>query len=158
MHIQIDNFISVPSKSPTVRVKNKGLTSILVTWQPIHPGHVHGILKGYKMHVTNMNDTDTRPEVIKTGSATHSMTIYGMQKQVQYCVRVLAFTGKGDGPYSRCAVTLTWTDGKSILSTNMIFLSVFYGLPVVECLYHGLAVVVSLSWACCGSVFIMGLL
>lgn len=57
-------------------------------------------------------DTNARPEVIKTGSGTNSMTIHGVRMNVQYCIQLLGFTVKGDGPLSPCAVIRTWTDGK----------------------------------------------
>lgn len=59
-----------------------------------------------------MNDIKARHDVIKTGRRSQSMTINGVRKSAHYCVRVLGFTGKGDGPYSECALVVTWTDGK----------------------------------------------
>lgn len=92
------------------------MTSILVTWQPLQERYLHGVLRGYRIKITDLNKTSSQPEVIVTGSDDTFIIRNGVKKLNRYCVRILAFTSKGDGPFSNCTSITTWTEGKLELS------------------------------------------
>ncbi|XP_031558832.1 uncharacterized protein LOC116295209 isoform X2 [Actinia tenebrosa] len=100
----------VPSMSPPLQIMNIAMTSIRVTWQPLQERYIHGVLRGYKIKIINMNESSSQPEVIVTGSDESSITVNEVKKFNLYCVRILAFTSKGDGPFSNCTSIVTWTE------------------------------------------------
>ncbi|KAJ7321402.1 hypothetical protein OS493_034975 [Desmophyllum pertusum] len=92
----------VPSRAP-VNVTTAALnsTSFAVTWQPVHPDHVHGIVIGYKILLENMDDAllVLRENV----DVDQNQIVLSVSEDVsRFCVRVLAFTSKGDGKKSSC--------------------------------------------------------
>jgi hypothetical protein len=97
---------------PTLQLMNNALTSIRVTWQPPQERYIHGVLRGYRILIFNMNETSSKPKVIDTGSDDYFVIVNGVKKLNHYCAKVLAFTSIGDGPLSHCAPVITWTEGK----------------------------------------------
>ena len=86
-------------------------TSFSVTWQQVPPDHVHGIVLGYKVLLENMADGSLLfTEIVNVNQT--QITLNGSREVSTFCVRVLAFTRKGDGKESSCTEAWTWSEGK----------------------------------------------
>ena len=92
-------------------------TFFSVTWEPVPPGHNHGIILGYKVLLENMEDTSLVLTAIVNVNQTWIMLNESSKSAPILCARVVAFTSKGDGPSSTCNEVWTWSEGK-----------LFYGL------------------------------
>ncbi|XP_032219778.2 uncharacterized protein LOC5519070 isoform X1 [Nematostella vectensis] len=104
-------FQGFPIKAPKIRfVRNMRLEAIQIAWNPIPSSFSHGVIQGYLLNLTNLNKTKAPDVVVESGSDVVSMVISGLEKLTLYCVRMLAFTEVGNGPYSDCYEVLTWTE------------------------------------------------
>ena len=104
----------VPSRAPiNISTSPVNSTSFSVTWQPVPPDHVNGIVLGYKILLENMDDA-----VLVSTETVHvnqTKTVLRESKAAsRFCVRLLAFTSKGDGRRSDCIEGWTWSEGKSL--------------------------------------------
>lgn len=108
-------FFSVPSQAPiNVTTKPLNSTSFSVTWQQVPPDHVHGIVLGYKVLLENMADGSLLfTETVNVNQT--QITLNGSREVSTFCVRVLAFTRKGDGKASTCTEAWTWSEGRCLM-------------------------------------------
>ena len=93
-------------------------TSFSVAWQPVPPEHVHGIVLGYEILLETMGNAILLTTEIVNVSQTE-IVLRGPSEVSRFCVRVLAFTSKGDGKKSDCIEGLTWSEGE-ILQESML--------------------------------------
>ena len=109
---------SVPSLPPmNVSTAPLNATFFSITWEPVPPGHNHGIILGYKVLLENMEDTSLVLTAIVNVNQTWIMLKECSKSALILCARVVAFTSKGDGQSSTCNEVWTWSEGK-----------LFYGL------------------------------
>lgn len=87
-------------------------TFFSVTWEPVPPGHNHGIILGYKVLLENMEDTSLVLTAIVNVNQTWIMLKESSKSASILCARVVAFTSKGDGQSSTCNEVWTWSEGK----------------------------------------------
>ena len=103
---------SVPDLPPTnVTAYNTSSTSVNVTWQPIPPDHVNGIILAYHMvywRVDKVNDTIT---AITTNSTTLNVELTGLGKFKLYSIQVAGGTVAGLGNFSNYVYVRTAEDG-----------------------------------------------
>lgn len=97
-----------------VKVFNTSSTSITMTWQPIPPENVGGILRGYKILWEEINyqgvvilQNQTRLDNVSYTS----LSFYGLTKYQEYRFRIQAFT-KFLGVISSPVSTLTDEDSE----------------------------------------------
>ena len=106
-----------PSKPPLdVDVLNKTSTTVQVQWSPIPQNLVHGILRGYHIHLKNVNPAgfgDVSPNIQSVGESNTSFLIQGLLKFTAYTIQVSGYTVKGDGPLSNAEIVRTEEDGKT---------------------------------------------
>jgi len=104
---------SVPSLPPiNVTTTPLNFTSFSVTWQPVTPEHVHGIVLGYKVLLENMADGSL--VLNKTVNVNQTQVVLNGSKEAsRLCVRVLAFSRKGSGLPSNCIEAWTWSEGNN---------------------------------------------
>ena len=79
------------------------LTTIPVAWQPIDPGHINGILLGYKVRyqAVGIGEESVEDEPIReqlVNSSTLSLVLKNLQIFTLYRIDVLGYTNIGDGP------------------------------------------------------------
>lgn len=95
----------VPSKPPnSINAESHvTLTTIPVTWQPIDPYHIHGVLLGYKIRYQAiaigqepMDDQPIREE--RVNASTLSVVLTNLELFTLYRVDVLGYTIMGNGP------------------------------------------------------------
>ena len=86
-------------------------TSIHVSWNEVPNGYKNGIIRGYKVHYTELQqNAPTGTE--NTPPFERSLSITGLKKFTQYNVTVLAYTSKGDG-VTTSTIMMTDQDGMS---------------------------------------------
>ena len=86
-------------------------TSIHVSWREVPNGYKNGIIRGYKVHYTELQqNAPTGTE--NTPPFERSLSITGLKKFTQYNVTVLAYTSKGDG-VTTSTIMMTDQDGMS---------------------------------------------
>lgn len=74
---------------------------------------MNGIVIGYKILLENMDDAT---EVsVESAHVNQTMTVLRESEAAsRFCVRLLAFTSKGDGKRSDCIEGWTWSESKSL--------------------------------------------
>ncbi|CAH3178695.1 unnamed protein product [Porites lobata] len=102
---------AVPSLPPmNVSTTPLNATFFSVTWEPVPPGHNHGIILGYKVLLENMEDTSLVLTAIVNVNQTWIMLNESSKSAPILCARVVAFTSKGDGQSSTCNEVWTWSE------------------------------------------------
>ena len=101
----------MPSRAPiNVSTSPINSTSFSVTWQPVPLDYVNGIVRGYKISLENMDDSEQVSA--ETVHINQTMIVLRESKAAsRFCVRLLAFTSKGDGKRSDCIEGWTWSKG-----------------------------------------------
>ena len=105
--------LTVPSRAPVnISTLPINSTSFSVTWQQVPLEHMNGIVLGYKISLENMDDgTEVSAETVLFNQ---TMTILRESEPTsRFCVRLLAFTSKGNGKRSDCVEGWTLSNGKS---------------------------------------------
>ena len=103
----------VPSRAPVnISTSPINSTSFSVTWQPVPLDHMNGIVLGYKISLENMDDaTEVSVETVHVNQT--MIVLRESTAASRFCVRLLAFTIKGDGEKSDCVEGWTWSESKS---------------------------------------------
>ena len=106
----------VPSMPPQdVRVLDLVTqSSIQVTWRPVLPGYVNGILQGYKLTyqlitASDQHMPDEKENILTLNPHNLSITIQHLRSFSVYKIKVAAFTRQGTGSFSDYV-----TAGKSV--------------------------------------------
>lgn len=74
---------------------------------------MNGIVLGYKISLENMADaTEVSAETVHVNQTT--VVLRESEPTSRFCVRLLAFTSKGDGKKSDCIEGWTWSKGESL--------------------------------------------
>ncbi|XP_045139286.1 tyrosine-protein phosphatase Lar-like isoform X5 [Portunus trituberculatus] len=103
--VRTDEDGQMPGEPRNVKVEVINSTSIEVTWTPPDEKERHGIIRGYQIHVQNMNRGNDNtnpgqiPHTIHNGEATRYV-VGGLTPDTKYQVQVSAITRKGDGTRS----------------------------------------------------------
>ena len=104
----------VPSRAPVnISTSPINSTSFSVSWGQVPLDHMNGVVLGYKISLENMDDaTEVSAETVR---ANQTRTVLRESEPTsRFCVRLLAFTSKGDGKTSDCVEGWTWSKGKSL--------------------------------------------
>lgn len=95
----------------------------MVTWLPVPDGHVHGVLRGYRLLFKKEQGTFYK----NMTTVNQSLELTGLEKFTNYSVKVLAFTRIGDGNVSDPVTVSTDQDGKSLSrATKLVTLHLSY--------------------------------
>lgn len=113
---------TAPSASPSSVMSTViNSTAITVSWSPLNQSATNGVIRHYKVSITN---AVTESEEVLT-TTTPNLTITMLTPFTQYSVRVAAFT-IGSGPYSNPIYVMTAEDGELyILFDDAITFSCF---------------------------------
>ena len=104
---------SGPSAAPEgLRLKDTTSTSILVGWGEVPEPDKNGIIISYT--VSYQAVTSALVENTTVNATTHEANLTGLIKNMNYSIRVLASTSKGNGNYSDPEFWVTNQDGRSI--------------------------------------------
>ncbi|XP_039278210.1 Down syndrome cell adhesion molecule-like protein Dscam2 isoform X4 [Nilaparvata lugens] len=102
----------VPDQPPLeVRCSALSSQSLRIRWEPPHQDHTNGILQGYKIiykYVSPHPENVAEIEVKKTTNL--ETNLHGLFKSANYSIRVVAFTGTGEGVASAPIYCLTQED------------------------------------------------
>ena len=102
----------VPSLPPQkVSAQNTSSSSVLVTWEPVPRGHIHGILGGYRVLNKRAGSEGENTSIATRNSSTYKVDLPGLEKFTTYNITVLAFTRVGDGAFSQSILVSTDEDG-----------------------------------------------
>lgn len=123
MVLNSDFFYVVPSLPPqNLWANNISSTALRITWDPVPPGFVHGILRGYRVLYKKTNEPSVPYTKITVSPGVRMKEIYGLKKFTYYTIRVLAFTIKGDGAESPPVNVSTDEDSKCITWRTTFYL------------------------------------
>ena len=106
--------LTVPSRAPVnISTSPINSTSFSVTWGQVPLDHMNGIVLGYTISLENMADaTEVSAETVHVNQTT--VVLRESEPTLRFCVRLLAFTSKGDGKKSDCIEGWTWSKGESL--------------------------------------------
>jgi len=116
---------SAPDMPPqNISVENTNHFAIAVRWKPIPDQQQNGIILGYRLtfrtmsaigHLKEPRDSDTdqwQRFTTVVDDDVYSVVLRDATPFTWYCIRMLGFTRKGDGPESSCEFILTEEGGK----------------------------------------------
>lgn len=90
-----------PNHAPVnITAHNTSSTRIKVTWQPIPPSHVNGILIGYCVKYRRAEKVNENISMVMVNSTTMSVELIGLGKYKLYSIQVSGRTAVGFGNYS----------------------------------------------------------
>ncbi len=105
--------ISVPSAPPQdLALKDTTSISILVGWNEVPDADKNGIIISYT--VSYQAVSSALVENTTVNAPTREANLTGLIKNMNYSIRVLASTSKGNGKYSDPEFFVTNQDGKSV--------------------------------------------
>ncbi|GAB6031685.1 hypothetical protein CHUAL_009436, partial [Chamberlinius hualienensis] len=100
-----------PGDPRKVRVSSINSTAIHVEWQPPMDDDRNGIIRGYQIHVQEVNEAgDLVSEPMRfdiSDGKAQEFIVTGLQPDTMYSIQVSAFTRKGDGTRSRAKTIRT---------------------------------------------------
>lgn len=103
-------FSTAPTSQPqTVLVSAQDSRAVFISWESPPPEEQNGIIREYRINVTEVN-TGTMWQLVST---TNSKVVSTLHPNYVYEFEVTAFT-IGTGPYSAAFSVTTPEDGKSI--------------------------------------------
>ena len=94
---------------------NTSSTSINVTWQPIPPDHVNGILLKYHIKYWRRDKTNDNVSIVTVSSTNLYGKLKGLGKYKEYSIQVAGSTVAGSGNFSEPVFVRTEQDGTSYL-------------------------------------------
>jgi len=102
-------LLTAPSSPPVnVDVSNITSRSLNATWEPPLPANRNGVITGYRLNVTVIQDSTT----IQLFSSTRSLIVNSLEPFTAYTIAVAAQTTVATGPYSKALSVMTTEDGK----------------------------------------------
>jgi len=119
------NFFLVPNIAPEqVTVKSLGSTSIQVSWSPLKPQNMNGVLQGYyvfyKQIISKSKRSLSAGVFHVSNISASSVEIKGLQPFTSYEVSVAGFTKRGSGPKSAPMIVRTQEEGKTHTSYDIL--------------------------------------
>ena len=100
---------TAPSSPPiNVGVSNLTSSSLNATWEPPLPASRNGVIIGYFINVTVIEDSIT----IQLVSSTTSLVVNSLEPFTSYTIAVAAQTTVATGPYSQAVSVMTMEDGE----------------------------------------------
>jgi len=113
-------FLAVPSAPPQdLKLNDTTSTSLLVQWSEVPDEHKNGIIRSYTVSYQAIGSLLVDNTTVYVPTLEANLT--GLIKNMNYTVRVLASTDKGDGNYSDPEVFLTNQDGELTFRFLCIF-------------------------------------
>ena len=122
LHVHLSFTTSlVPNAPPdNVQVLTLSSTAILVTWDPVQEISRNGIITQYEVEVNQGTLNEIPSTRLTTTNGSVLMVELGeLEEDVEYTIRVRAYTSEGPGPFSATMVNRTLQDGEWTWSTNM---------------------------------------
>ena len=104
----------VPNAPPdNVRVLTLSSTAILVTWDPVPEISRNGIITQYEVEVNQSTFNEIPSTRLTTTNGSVLMVELGeLEEDVEYTIRVRAYTSEGPGPFSVAMVNRTLEGGE----------------------------------------------
>ena len=100
-------------------------TQIILSWTKVEEQHKNGVIQGYKLFYKAVGqfavDTTEKMKQINDEN-TLQTTLIDLEKYVNYSIKIMAFTTKGDGPNSTAISVETDQDGKPSYFVIAVFL------------------------------------
>ena len=109
-------FFLVPTAAPK-ELRSTAVTSTQITlsWTKVEEQHKNGIILGYKLFYKAVGqfavNTTEKMKLINDENTLQTI-VMNLEKYVNYSIKILAFTSKGDGPNSTVISVETDQDGK----------------------------------------------
>ena len=105
---------SEPNAHPdNVKAFTSSSTAILVTWDPVPKIDRNGIITHYEVEFNQSTFSEISTSNFTTTNGSQLMVeLEGLEKYVEYSVRVRAYTRVGSGPFSVAVMNETSEDGK----------------------------------------------
>ena len=116
----------MPDHAPiNVTAYDTSSTSINVTWQPIPPDHVNGILQGYHVIYRRINNFGDNISMVTVNNTVLHTELTGLGKYKLYSIQVAGRTLVGLGNFSDPVNVRTDQDGTYFPSCKGIILYLF---------------------------------
>lgn len=116
----------VPDHPPSnVTAYNTSSTSINVTWQPIPPDHLNGILLGYHVRYWRADKPNDNISVAVANRTVLNTELTGLGKYKLYSIQVAGRTVAGVGNFSNPVFVRTEQDGRSCIVHCSWMLKIF---------------------------------
>lgn len=91
-------FFSVPDAAPAIiQCIPVSYNNMSITWQPIPVNKRNGIIRGYHIYFKEITEYNWQVYTTPTGNLT-STIVPGLMSYTEYCVKISAFTSKGEYP------------------------------------------------------------
>ncbi|KAJ7390085.1 hypothetical protein OS493_027115 [Desmophyllum pertusum] len=92
---------SIPDAAPVIySVLPSSSEECKLSWNPIPAEHHRGVLLGFRVVYTAVNDTKDSSNITVDKSIYENVTVNGLKPYTDYLLKVAGFTSKGDGNYS----------------------------------------------------------
>ncbi|NP_001161506.1 contactin-like protein precursor [Saccoglossus kowalevskii] len=99
---------SAPSEAPdNVEAEATSGSTIKVTWDSISTNNLKGKLRGYKLKYWSSDDSEATASTVSTPGVTTRYEIQNLDYSTVYNIKVLAYSGGGNGPASDNVVRVT---------------------------------------------------
>ncbi|XP_058051650.1 tyrosine-protein kinase receptor UFO isoform X1 [Ahaetulla prasina] len=142
--VAMDTLEGAPATAPENVVAIQNGSGTIIQWgQP--QGSINGILRGYKL----VCQSGESPEVIVDVGLTNE-TILSLNSSVRnLTVRIAAYTGAGDGPWSEAVMILSSEPGELLPAPQSV------GISVPAFSWHWWYVVIAVATAVAATIFII---
>lgn len=102
-------YSDVPSLPPqNVSVEAVSSSSIVINWQPPPEGAQNGIITGYKIRYKNKQRGEKSGTTVTAGGNLRTWELNGLERAIEYNIRIQALTVNGSGPASSWFSTETF--------------------------------------------------
>ena len=91
-------FFAVPVSPPLNLIANSSFTEIQLSWQPIPPDDVNGILLGYKILYRQQGTTQWTEQIVHRSAL--EATVASLSEYTDYEIKIMGYNSKGQGPFS----------------------------------------------------------
>ena len=109
-------FVSVPDAAPVIySVLPSSSEECKLSWNPIPAEHHRGVLLGFRVVYTAVNDTKDSSNITVDKSIYENVTVNGLKPYTDYLLKVAGFTSKGDGNYSIPVTCQTLESGEFLI-------------------------------------------
>ena len=122
-------YIAPSGATAAISITVLSSTSLLITWQPPEPLQRNGVITGYEIQLTSLNNDTSQSFEIREN--THSLQVHGnfdhyihllflngmffflgLEKYSEFSIRISARTVVGFGPFSETHTARTLGDGR----------------------------------------------
>ena len=109
-------YFAVPTSPPTdFRVDAVSSTTIQLEWGEVYIGDQNGIITMYEVQYTQTTfQLVPQVQTVTVSATTLAITLTGLEEDVNYSIKIRAYTSIGPGPYSSPVEVYTLQDSEFV--------------------------------------------